>query len=58
MPKTLDMATINMIGAIIWDGNMEFSNFTPHKAVIKLGAQNIKPTVIGIAIAKVKSYDF
>lgn len=58
MPKTLDMATINMIGAIIWDGNIEFSNFAPHKAVIKLGAQNIKPMVIGKAIASVKSYDF
>ena len=40
MPKTLDIATINMIGAIIWDGKMEFPKFTPHKAVIKLGAQN------------------
>ena len=58
MPKTLEIATINIIGAIICDGNIECSNLTPHKAVIRLGAQNMRPIVIGSAIAKVKSYDF
>ena len=55
MPKTLEIATINIIGAIICDGNIECSNLTPHKAVIRLGAQNMRPIVIGSAIAKVKS---
>ena len=58
MPKTLDIATINMIGAIICDGKMECSNLTPHNAVMRLGAQKISPIVIGRAIANVKSYDF
>ena len=58
VPNTLDIATIKIIGAIIWDGKIDSANFTPHNVVIRQGAQNINPTVIGIAIANVKSGKF
>ena len=42
-------------GIIKREGKIDASNFSPHNVLIRLGAQNIKATVIGIAIANVKS---